>query len=205
MLENIHWLGHAAFRIETDKTIYIDPWRLKSTRPTADVILVTHDHHDHLSPDDIARILELDTIIVCPPSCASRLRGDVRTVSAGDSLEIEGITIRAVPAYNTNKPNHPRDHGNVGYVITVDGQKIYHAGDTDLIPEMSEIACDVALLPVGGTYTMDAEEAARALEIIQPEVAIPMHWGTIVGSIEDAERFKKLAPEGVRVVILKPE
>lgn len=204
-MKNIHWLGHASFRIDAGKTIYIDPWKLKTTRPAADIVLITHGHHDHLSPDDISRITGLDTIVVCPGSCAERLRGDVRIVSPGDTIEVEDVTIRAVPSYNTNKPNHPQELGNVGYVVDVGEQRIYHAGDTDLIPEMAEIGCDVALLPVGGTYTMNAEEAAQALALIRPEVAIPMHYGGVVGSRADAERFRELAPPDVRVVIPEEE
>jgi len=205
MLENVHWLGHASFRIDGSKTIYIDPWKLKGAGHRADVVLVTHAHHDHLSPEDVSRISRLDTVIVCPSSCAESLRGDVRVVSPGDDLEIDGVHVHVVPSYNVDKPNHPRSAGNVGYVITMDGRRIYHAGDTDLIPEMAEVGCDVALLPVGGTYTMNADQAAEALGILQPEYAVPMHWGEVVGSRKDAERFRDLAPSGVRVVILEKE
>lgn len=204
MLRGIHWLGHASFRIDGPVTIYIDPWKLKNPRP-GDIILITHRHHDHLSPDDLARITGLDTVVVCPADCADQLRGEVRVIAPGESTDVGGVHIRAVPAYNTNKPNHPREEGHVGYVIRVDDRSIYHAGDTDLIPEMSEIGCDVALLPIGGTYTMNAEEAAEALQMIMPEFAVPMHWGGVVGTRADAERFKELAPEDVTVVIMDPE
>jgi len=204
MLKDIHWLGHASFRLDGSATVYIDPWRLHSTRP-ADIILVTHDHHDHLSPEDIARISRPDTVLVCPQSCAGKLRGDVRVVKPGDVLTVGKATIQAVPAYNTNKPNHSQQAGNVGYVVEMDGWRVYHAGDTDLIPEMAEIACDVALLPIGGTYTMDATEAAQALGMMRTRYAIPMHYGGIVGGPQDAATFRSLAPEGVEVVIPKQE
>lgn len=204
MLEGIHWLGHASVRIDDDVVIYIDPWKITDEKP-ADLILVTHGHHDHLSLEDIDRLSTPETVIVCPASCAEDLSGDVHTISVGDSLQVGEVSIEAVPSYNTDKPNHPRVAGNVGYIVEVGGRRIYHAGDTDLIPEMDDIRCDVALLPAGGTYTMDADEAAQALSHIEAHVAVPIHWGEIVGSEEDAQRFKDQAPEEVEVVILEGE
>ncbi|HHX43109.1 MAG TPA: MBL fold metallo-hydrolase [Chloroflexi bacterium] len=204
MLEGINWLGHASFCIEGEWTIYIDPWKI-SDGPPADLVLVTHQHHDHLSPADIAKVRTPDTVVVCPQVCAGQLEGSVRLVKVGQTVVIGPVTVEVVPAYNTNKPNHPKEAGHVGYVVTVGGRRIYHAGDTDLIPEMDDIHCDVALLPIGGTYTMDADEAAQALERIKPQVAVPMHWGDVVGSKEDVERFRRQAPEGVRVEVLKAE
>ncbi|MFO7918532.1 MAG: MBL fold metallo-hydrolase [Anaerolineae bacterium] len=204
MLEGVHWLGHASVRIDDEVVIYIDPWKITDGKP-ADLILVTHGHRDHLSPKDIDELSTPDTVIVCPASCAEDLSGDVRTVSVGDSLQIKGISIETVASYNTDKPNHPRVAGNVGYIVKVGERRIYHAGDTDLIPEMDDIHCDVALLPAGGTYTMDADEAAQALSHIEAQVAAPIHWGDIVGSEQDAQRFKDQAPEEVEVVILEAE
>lgn len=204
MLENIHWLGHASFRIENAQVIYIDPWKLKSFRP-ADLILVTHAHHDHFSPEDIRKIAGPQTVIVCPFDCVGKVPGQVRAIAVGQAVQVGDVRVEAVPSYNTNKPNHPKEHGNVGYVVEVGGQRIYHAGDTDVIPEMADVRCDVALLPVGGTYTMNAREAAQALSQIRPKTAVPMHWGGLVGSQEDAERFKRDAPQGVEVVILRAE
>lgn len=192
MIENIHWLGHSSFRIEDEKSVYIDPWRLKGSPPKADLILITHDHHDHCSPDDVAKIAKKDTVIVTIAAVARRLKGDVRIVRAGDSLTAAGIPIEVVPAYNVDKPNHPKSAGHVGFIITMGGQRIYHAGDTDLIPEMDDIQAEIALLPVGGTFTMNAEEAAQAAKKIKPQVAIPIHYGTTVGSIKDAQRFHEL-------------
>ena len=204
MLKGIHWLGHASFRIEDGVVIYIDPWKIKRAVP-ADLIMVTHGHFDHFSPEDIEKIATPKTVIVCPATCMGRLSGDVRPAAQGDVLHVGEVLVKAVPSYNTNKTNHPKDAGNLGYLIQVGGRIIYHAGDTDLIPEMSEIRCDVALLPVGGTYTMDADEAARAVERINPKVAIPIHYGDIVGSQRDAERFKQRAPKRVQVAVLKAE
>ena len=205
MLEGIHWLGHASFRIENKQVIYIDPWKLKHPAKLADLILITHGHHDHLSPDDIAKISKPDTVVVCPFACADKVRGRVRTIVPGQSMQIGDVRIEAVPSYNVNKPNHPKEAGTVGYVIEVGGQRIYHAGDTDLIPEMANIHCDVALLPAGGKYTMDATEAAQSLGVIKPKVAVPMHWGSLVGSEADARHFQKQAPQGVQVVIMRVE
>ena len=205
MLDHIHWLGHASFRLDADGVvIYFDPRNLKNPIP-ADVVLVTHGHFDHLSVDDIAAITKPGTVALCPASCVDKLKGDVRTVAPGDTLHLGAVTVEAVHAYNTDKPNHPRSAGNVGYVVEVGGQRIYFAGDTDLIPEMADIRCDVALLPVGGTYTMNAQEAAEAAGIIKPRVAVPMHWGDLVGTRQDAERFLALLPASVQSVILPVE
>ncbi len=207
MLDNIHWLGHSSFRVDLPgAVVYLDPRNVKDPVP-ADVVLVSHGHYDHLSVEDIGKIAKADTVIVCPSSCADRARAaspksSVRAVAPGQTLHVGSLTIETVAAYNTSKPNHPRNAGNVGYVVEAAGQRIYFAGDTDLIPEMANIHCDVALLPVGGTFTMNAEEAAKAAGIIKPKYAVPMHWGEIVGSRKDADRFVKLLPQGVQGVIL---
>ncbi len=209
MIENIHWLGHDCFRIENDKTIYTDPYELQGELPKADLILITHDHFDHLSPDDVAKVAKEDTVIVTIAAAAQKLEGDVRVVKPGDSVTVQGIPVEAVPAYNVDKfrspgmPFHPKASGHVGFIITVAGQRIYHAGDTDVIPEMDDIQADIALLPVGGTYTMTADEAAEAANRIQPKLAIPMHHSAIVGSVEDAQRFADLCD--MEVVILSQE
>ena len=204
MLEGIHWLGHASFRIDDQMVIYIDPWKLGTAVP-ADLVLVTHGHRDHLSAADIARIAHQGTVIVCPPACADQLSGDVREISPGESLRIGEAIIEAVPSYNTNKPNHPREAGNVGYIVEVGGRRIYHAGDTDLIPEMAQFRCDVALLPMGGTYTMDAKQAAQAAMRIGPQIVIPMHWGDIVGSLADVDALTQQLPQEIQLVVLEPE
>ncbi len=201
MIEKISWLGHASFKIGDDKVVYIDPWKLGRAEP-ADMILVTHSHYDHCSPQDVAKLQKEGTVIVTVADCAGKFRGDVRIMKPGDSLKIDEVTIEAVPAYNTDKPNHPRAAGGVGFIIEMGGSRIYHAGDTDLIPEMDEIEADIALLPVAGP-TMTAEEAAQAVERINPRVAIPMHYGEIVGSRADAEKFKRLCSCEVRILELE--
>jgi L-ascorbate metabolism protein UlaG (beta-lactamase superfamily) len=198
----IYWLGHASFKLDADgKLIYFDPWKVKKDK--ANLILITHSHFDHLSLDDVRKIQTKETVIVATRDSASKLSGDVRIVSAGDKVEIEGVGIEAVPSYNVGKNYHPKTSGWVGYVVTVDGMRIYHAGDTDAIEEMNELSVDIALLPVGGTYTMTADEAAGIANEFKPKISIPMHWGSIVGSEADAHRFRDLF-QG-KTVILKPE
>jgi L-ascorbate metabolism protein UlaG (beta-lactamase superfamily) len=191
VLSRTAWLGHDTFQIKThDLVIYTDPYQLLGGVP-ADLILITHDHYDHCSPDDVARIQNAGTTIVGPADSAAKFKGKVKTVKPGDRLSVGGIDIEVVPAYNTNKKFHPKANGWVGYVFTVEGVRIYLAGDTDRIPEMKAVRCDIALLPIGGTYTMTAEEAALAAQDIKPKVAVPMHYASIVGTQADAEQFKK--------------
>ncbi len=203
MVENIFWLGHDSFRLKGEKVVYIDPWKLDAGAEKADVILVTHNHFDHFSADDIAKISKSDTVVVMPQVAADKFAGKETVVKPGDKISAAGIAIEVVPAYNTNKPNHPKSAGHVGYIVTLNGKRIYHAGDTDLIPEMATIKVDVALLPVSGTYVMNATEAAEAAKAIKPGLAIPMHWGdpNVVGTRADADEFKRLA--GVPVEILE--
>jgi L-ascorbate metabolism protein UlaG (beta-lactamase superfamily) len=190
----IEWLGHACFKVSNSKRIYFDPFKL-SVSEKADIILITHEHFDHCSPEDIEKIVKSDTIIFASRQCRALAGKGWKVVymRPGEKERVEGITVEAVPAYNTNKHFHPKEDEKLGYVVTFEGKRIYHAGDTDLIPEMSSLkAIDIALLPVGGTYTMNAEEASEAVSIIKPKVAIPAHYGTIVGSRKDAEKFKLL-------------
>jgi len=203
LLEGITWLGHASFKIKAPEgVIYIDPWKLRSAEP-ADLILITHEHYDHFSAEDVQKIRKPDTTIITTASVAAQLKGDVKTVKAGDTLTVKGVKIEVVPAYNPAKQFHPKQAGGVGYIITAGGRRIYHAGDTDAIPEMNQVKADVVLLPVGGKYTMTAAEAAKVANAIKPAVAVPMHWGDIVGSRADAEAFR--AQCQVPVEIITPE
>jgi len=200
MIDKIKWLGHATFQIKDDKIIYIDPWKLKGTEEKADLILITHDHYDHCVPEDVAKIQVEGTVIVTTADCAQKLSGDVRVIAPGQSMTVGGIQVEAVPAYNLNKDFHPQANGWVGFVITVEGQRIYHTGDSDMTPEMCQVQADIVMLPVGGTYTMTAEEAAQAANAIKPSFAVPMHYGTIVGSQEDAKKFQELCQVPVKVL-----
>lgn len=201
MIDSLHWLGHDTFRIDGPPVVYVDPYKLPPTVVAADLILVTHDHFDHLSPEDLERVRTAGTVVIGPPEVAEKLPG-VRVLRAGESCEEAGVRVTAVPAYNTNKTFHPRETGKVGFVFTVGGVTYYHAGDTDLIPEMDGLAPDVALLPVSGTYVMTAREAVQAARRIRPKVAVPMHYGTIVGSGDDARTFARdLEGSGIEVVI----
>ena len=199
LLKNLHWLGHDSFRLDGPPVIYFDPWKLPRRPPKADIVLVSHEHGDHCSPDDVKKVSGSDTVIVASQDAAPKLRGDVRVMRPGDKVTIGEVTVEAVPAYNISKfrspgvPFHPKPALHNGYVVTMGGERIYFAGDTDHIPEMAEIDCDVALLPVSGTYVMTAEEAVEAAKAIQTRVAVPMHYGAgVVGTAQDAERFKTL-------------
>lgn len=190
MLENVHWLGHDSFRFDGSVTVYVDPWKLPTGQPPADVILVTHDHFDHLSLPDIKAVAGPGTVVVGPASVTSQIEGmSTVTVAPGESTEAAGVAVEAVPAYNLDKPFHPKKNGWVGFILTVGGKRIYHAGDTDDVPELRALRSDIAMVPVGGTYTMTAEEAAAAVNRLRPEAAIPIHYGSVVGTADDARRF----------------
>lgn len=200
MEPKITWLGHASFRIEGSQTIYIDPWQLKGNPPPADIIMITHVHHDHCSPDDVAKISGPNTVIVTEKDSQAQLSGIVRVMAPGDHITVNDIEIDAVPAYNIDKQFHPKANGWIGFVFALDGTRFYHTGDSDCIPEMETIKTDVVFIPVSGTYVMDVVDALKALELIKPTLAIPMHWGTIVGSMEDAVSFKQKASCNVEIL-----
>ncbi len=199
--KHIHWLGHASVRIEDNgKQLYIDPWKLPENSPRADVIFITHSHYDHFSPQDIEKIRKEGTLFVAPKDVAKSIKGNVVTVVPGELYDVAGLKVQTVASYNMSKQFHPKHNRWVGYCITLStGQKIYHAGDTDSTPEMRKMVCDIAFLPCGGNYTMDAKEAASAANIFMPKAVIPIHWGDIVGSKEDVEEFQK-AFKGTTIV-----
>ena len=207
----IDWLGHAGFRVRVGRsTVYIDPYRVPEDAPQADLILITHGHYDHFSPQDVERLTTRGTWLVGPAAVAERVSGQVHRIEPGETLEdelVRGIHVSAVAAYNTSKrdadgkPFHPRDAGWVGYALNVRGERLYHSGDTDVIPEMDSVTgVDVALLPVSGVYVMTAQEAAEAARRIQPRVAVPMHWGSHLGTEHDARTFRDKAPVEVRIM-----
>lgn len=207
MLESITWYRQSALRFtDGELTLYIDPWGTDDAAPPADLILITHAHDDHLQPNDIARLSAAGAKIVAPSDVAAELSGDVTAVSPGESHEVAGVRFTTVPAYNTAEARlqmHPKANRWVGYVLELPRGTYYHAGDTDHVPELDDVKTDVAFLPIGGTYTMDVEEAAGLARSIDPRIAVPMHYGFVVGSPNDGERFRALASPVV-VDILTP-
>jgi L-ascorbate metabolism protein UlaG (beta-lactamase superfamily) len=197
LIGKLHWLGHDSFRLDEPAVIYFDPVKLQGKLPKADLVLVSHEHYDHCSPDDVKKISTPKTVVLAGGAAAQKLRG-ARAVKPGDRLTVAGVTVETVPAYNVNKfrspgvPFHPREAEHVGYIVTVGGVRIYHAGDTDQIPEMADVTCDVALLPVSGTYAMTVEEAAEAARTLSPQFVVPMHYGAGIGTAGDGQRLTDL-------------
>jgi L-ascorbate metabolism protein UlaG (beta-lactamase superfamily) len=198
-----HWLGHDGYKltVEGKTIIYIDPYKISDShhnKNDADIILISHNHFDHLSVDDLKHVIGNNTTIVAAKECIEQLKNvrvaETKGVVPGDTLTVQGVPIETTAAYNTNKHFHPKADGKVGFIITLNKMRIYHTGDTDDIPEMNATEPEVALVPVSGTYVMTAEEAAKAVnEKIKPKkLAIPMHYGSIVGTQKDAVKFKQL-------------
>ncbi len=208
----IDWFGHDCFRITSgNKTIYIDPFNVSNASKKADFIFVTHEHFDHCSLDDIKKIATIETTIITIPQCQSKISKlnfkKFVLVEPNKTYSVEGLNFQTIPAYNTDKfrsPNisfHPKNDGHVGFVISIDGKTIYHSGDTDATPEMLALKnIDVAMVPVSGTYTMTAKEAADAINTFLPKLAIPMHYGSIVGTINDAQNFKHQSKVNVEIL-----
>ena len=208
MLENIEVLYHSSIRINKEKTIYIDPFKIDRNYNDADIIFITHDHYDHYSEEDIDKVINENTVIVIPEELLTKVlkkginKNAIITVKPNQKYMVQGIKFETVPAYNTNKTFHPKENGWVGYVIEINEIKYYIAGDTDITEENKKVKCDVAFVPVGGTYTMDFKEAAQLVNQIQPKVAVPIHYGSVVGTKQDAEEFIKLLHTNVKGVIL---
>lgn len=212
MEPQITWYAQSAYCIDAGGLrIYIDPYHLPDDQPPADVLLISHDHSDHLSPDDIAKIRRSATVVVATERAAAKLDAPVQIIRPGETAQYGKLGILAVPAYNVAKfrspgvPYHPKDSGYAGFVLELDDLSFYFAGDTDVIPEMEQIGpVDYAFLPVSGKFVMTPDEAADAARIVRPTVAIPMHYGSVLGSEEDARRFAELVPDQVRVWIMTP-
>jgi len=197
----VQWLGHASFKICHEGTvIYIDPWKVKDSPHDAKLVLVSHSHYDHYSPDDIAKVSGPDTKLIASTDVVAKEKAG-EAIMPGLTIELGGVRVTGVAAYNPAKDFHPKANNWVGFVMEVGSKRIYYAGDTDLTQEMKALKnIDVALLPVGGTYTMDPTEATEAIKHIQPKQAIPYHWGDIVGSRTDADRFAEKADCEVTVL-----
>lgn len=213
MEPQITWYAQSAVRIDAaGLRIYVDPYHLPDGQPRADVLLVSHHHGDHLSADDIAKVRGPETAVFANPTAAERLNPPVTILTPGMSAEHSGLKIRTIPAHNVDKfrsegvPFHPPAEQHLGYILEIDELSYYFSGDTDIIPEMETVGpVDYAFLPVSGRAVMTAEEAARAASIVQPSVAVPVHYGAGLGTVEDARRFAEAVPDQVRVWIMTPE
>ncbi len=209
MTENIEVITQSSIRIRVEiGNIYIDPFQMREEPKDADYVLITHDHYDHFSPDDIRKVAGNRCTLIIPEKMQTKARvaertvDSIRTVAPGASYEIGELKIETIPAYNNLKPFHPKSAGWVGYILNLDGQRIYIAGDTDATKEAQSVRCDIALVPIGGTYTLNAKKAAELINQIRPAIAIPTHYGGIVGKKEDAAAFAANVTPTTKVEIL---
>ena len=208
MLENIEVLCHSSIRFSKKKIIYFDPFKIEENYNDADVIFITHDHYDHYSEEDIDKVVKGDTIIVVPEDLKTKLlkkgwkEENIITVRPNEIYTVKNIEFKTIPAYNVNKQFHPKENAWVGYLLEIEGVTYYIAGDTDITEENKKIKCDVAFVPVGGTYTMDYKEAAELINEIKPKVTVPTHYGSIVGSKKEGDKFLKLVNPEIEVEVL---
>ena len=208
MLDNIEVLYHSSIKINKEKTIYIDPFKIDKNYNDADIIFITHDHYDHYSEEDIDKVINENTTIIIPDELLTKLlrkginKNAIITVEPNKNYMVQGIKFETISAYNTNKTFHPKENGWVGYIIIINGIRYYIAGDTDITEENKQVKCDVAFVPVGGTYTMDFKEAASLINEIKPKIAIPIHYGSIVGTEQDAIDFIRLLHPEIKGIIL---
>ena len=208
MLENIEVLYHSSIRINKEKIIYIDPFKIDRNFNDADIIFITHDHYDHYSEEDIDKVINENTTIIIPEELLTKLlrkginKNAIITVEPNKNYMVQGIKFETISAYNTNKTFHPKENGWVGYIIIINGIRYYIAGDTDITEENKQVKCDVAFVPVGGTYTMDFKEAASLINEIKPKIAIPIHYGSVVGTEQDAIDFVRLLHPEIKGIIL---
>ena len=208
MIEEITINTHSSIRIRGDRVIYFDPFQITEEVHDADVIFITHDHYDHFDPASIEKILKDDTMMVIPRTCfeswsdSGLIVTQVIQMDPEEKIDMGGILIETVPAYNHLKPFHPKKKKWLGYLVTLEDRRIYVAGDTDVTEESRQVRCDIALVPVGGKYTMNAAKAAELINEIEPEIAVPTHYGNIVGKESDGRDFKAAVKEGIRVPLL---
>ncbi len=199
--------AQSSIKIESDRIIYFDPYLIKKESHDADYIFITHEHYDHFDLDSINKVSNENTLIILPDSMAIKVlyklnSNNVRGVIPNEEYTINGLHFTTIPSYNTNKDFHKKESKWVGYLVDIEDKVVYVAGDTDITPENEEVECDIAFLPIGGTYTMDYEEAAKLANIIKPEVVVPIHYETIVGTRDDANKFKELLDESIECQII---
>ncbi len=207
-LDGVYVLKHSSIKIVKNVTIYIDPFQIDIPEHDADIVLCTHSHYDHFSAEDIKKVSNESTIIVTTEDCKNEiykigyLEDNIYYCKPYDEFEFEGIKISTIPAYNKHKEFHPKSQNWVGYIIEINGTKYYIAGDTDITEENQKVKCDIAFIPVGGTYTMDFKEAAELVNEISPKIAVPTHYGSIVGTKQDGVEFIKLLKPEIKGEIL---
>ena len=208
MLDNIKVLYHSSIRMDKEKIIYVDPFKIDKNYNDADMIFITHDHYDHYSEEDIDKVKKANSIFIVPENLLKKLikKGindeNIITLAPEDIEIIDGIKIEAIHSYNIDKPFHPKEKNWLGYIIEIDGVRYYISGDTDITRENKKVKCDVAFVPVGGTYTMNFKEAAKFVNIIKPKIAVPIHYGSVVGTKQDATDFIKLLYPTTKGIIL---
>lgn len=204
LIEKISINEHSSIRIGGTTVLYFDPFRIPAATNDADIVLVTHAHYDHFSPEDIEKIRHPKTLFVMPESLREEAfeygftMENTIFMKAGENTAVSGVSIEAVASYNVDKPMHPKENGWLGYLVNVEGICVYVAGDCDAMPE--RILCDIAMVPIGGTYTMNPQQAAEWINGMKPEIVIPTHYGTLVGTPQDVEDFEPLVDASVRIV-----
>ena len=208
MIENIEVFKQNHIKIKSGgKVIHIDPFQTEFASFDADFILITHDHFDHFSLKDIENTAKDDTVLIVPENMKNKAEAagkcvkKIITVKPGEKYNVDGLEFETVPAYNIGKPFHPKSAGWVGYIIKTDGKRVYVAGDTDATEEAQAVKCDIALVPAGGTYTMNAKQAAKLVNTIKPEFAVPVHYGGVVGKEKDGTEFQKAVDGDIKVVL----
>lgn len=208
MLENIEVLCHSSIRFNKGLIIYFDPFKINKDYNDADIIFITHSHYDHYSEEGISKVIKDNTTIVVPKDLEDRAlqfgfaKEHIIVVSPNEEYSVLGINFKTIPAYNTNKNFHPKSNEWVGYIVNLDQTTYYIAGDTDITEENRQVKCDVAFVPIGGTYTMTYSEAAELINEIKPQIAVPIHYGLIVGNKEDANNFANLVDKEIECKIL---
>lgn len=208
MIRNIKWLGHSTIKFLGNAIIYVDPYNINEEFNDADIIFITHNHYDHFSENDIKKCMNKNTKIIVTKDLYDEVlnlgfrESDILSVLPNKNYELGDISFSTIPAYNINKEFHPIEKDWVGYIINVNNIKYYIAGDTDLTNESGKVKCDVAFLPIGGTFTMDYKEASMLANEIKPKIVIPIHYGTLVGKKEDALNFKSNLGDSIKCEII---